>query len=148
MVYDDSTHTARLIPNSDLEYDTFYAVTVTSDVRSRAGVAMEAESWVFTTNTEEDITPPSIVESSPSQDYYVAVDTEIYVVFSETVFNVGGNTFYLKDNSTGKTVSATVDYSHDTQTATLNAGTLKEWTSYTLFVTDSITDGAGNHLSA
>ncbi len=123
-------------------------MTITSDVRSRSGVALKAESWVFTTTTEEDTTPPAIVEKSPTQDYYVDVATEIYVQFSEKVFNVSTSTFYLKDNSTGQNVAATVSYNQDTFKATLAAGTLKEWTSYTLYVTDTITDSAGNHLSS
>lgn len=145
--YNDETRTATLTPAQPLEWDTIYAVTITSDVRSRSGVALEADSWVFTTSTEEDITPPVIEERSPNQDYYVAIDTEIYVVFSEKVFNVGGSTVYLKDNSTNQIVAATVSYNQDNFKATVNAGTLKEWTSYTLYVTDSIVDGAGNHLS-
>ncbi len=145
--YDDSSHTATLVLSENLEWNTLYYITITSDVRSRAGVALEATSWVFTTGVEEDAIPPEISEVSPSQDYYVPISSEIYIVFNERVFNVDESSFYLKDNSIGQIVTATVSYNSDTNKATLNAGTLKEWTSYTLYVTDSIVDGAGNHLS-
>ncbi|MCX7678775.1 MAG: Ig-like domain-containing protein [Spirochaetes bacterium] len=145
--YDDASRTATLTPTEPLEWNTIYYVTITGDVRSRAGVALEAESWTFITASERDSIAPEIVEMSPAADFYVDINTEIYVVFSERVFNVSENTFYLLDNSTGQKVSAKVSYNQDALKATLQAGTLKEWTSYTLYVTDQIVDGAGNHLS-
>ncbi len=146
VAYDDSTRTATLIPTEALDWDSIYAVTITSEVRSRSGVALEPASWVFITSTEEDSVPPSIEERSPDQSNYVPIDTDIYVVFSERVNKVGKSTFFIKENDTGPPLPATVTYNPDTGKAALSAGTLKEWTIYTVTLTDAITDIAGNSL--
>lgn len=148
VTYNDATHTATLTPSEPLDWNTLYYVTITSDVRSRAGVALEASSWVFTTGVEADTIPPAISERSPNQDYYVPVDGQIYVVFTEPVVNVGGSTFFIKKTSNGELVSSTVSYNAESRKATISVGggKLAEWTGYTVYVLDTITDAAGNRL--
>ncbi len=145
--YNDATRTATLNPAEDLDWDTIYVVNITSDVRSRAGVALPAASWVFTTGQEADSIPPAVASKSPTLTHYVPVDGAIYVFFSERVNNVNETTFYIKKNGAGSPLAATVSYNVDTNKATLNAGTLEEWTSYTIYLADTITDIAGNSLS-
>jgi hypothetical protein len=145
--YNDSTRTATLNPTEDLEWDTIYLVTITSDVRSRAGVALSPASWVFTTGQEADSIPPTVLSRTPVDNYYVAVGSEISVVFSEQVTNINNSTFYIKKNNIDPPLTATVTYNVDTKTAKMNAGTLEEWTSYTVYLSGTITDQAGNSLS-
>lgn len=150
VTYDDTTFTALITPNENLDWDTLYVVTITSDVRSRAGVAISPVSWVFTTGQEADTIPPAIAGKSPSQNYYIPVDTDIYVTFSEAVIpaTVNSSSFFIKNNDTDTVVPATVDYNADLFTATLTiaSGSLEEWTNYTVHVLDTITDTAGNNL--
>ncbi len=146
IAYHDETKTLTIDPVENLDYNTIYYFTLDSGIRSKAGVALLPDSWSFVTGVEEDTEKPSIVEYVPNQDYYVNPATQIYVIFSEPVNNIGSSTIFIKDEN-GDIVPATVDYDTETRKTSLSLqNPLNEWKNYTLYCTDEITDNAGNHL--
>jgi len=147
--YDDASHTATLTPHQPLDYNTIYYVTLTSDIRSRNGVGLEPTSWAFVTGIEADTEKPTIIEKSPTAQYYVDKDTPIYIVFSEPVNNVSGATIFIKKEGEQTPLAATVTYNADVRkAAVVPQQPLEEWVTYTVYCTDTIADNAGNHLDA
>ncbi|KKK51346.1 hypothetical protein LCGC14_3115870, partial [marine sediment metagenome] len=96
-----------------------------------------------------DTTGPSTSSVSPSEGATgVATGTTVEVVFDETnemdPSSIEGTTFYLK-NSSGTTITATLVYTPGTKTAVLTpTSPLVEGETYTAYLTNGITDGAGN----
>lgn len=146
--YDDASKTVTLDPLVDLDYNTVYYVTITNDIRSKAGVALSPESWAFATGIEADVEKPTIIDKSPAAQYYVDISTPIYVVFSESVNNISNATVFIKKEGQ-QTVEATIDYNPDIHKVQITpAQPLEEWVTYTVYCTDTITDNAGNTLDA
>lgn len=147
--YDDASKTLTVDPVSDLDYNTVYYVTVTSDIRSKAGVALYPESWAFTTGVEADVEKPTIIEKSPQDQYYVNISSPVYVIFSEPVNNASSSTVFIKKEGQQTPLNATVIYNPDARKVeVVPEQPLEEWITYTVYVTDSIADNAGNHLDA
>lgn len=60
VTYDSSTLTVSFVPESDLDADTSYSMTITADIEDFAGQHMtEPFSWNFTTGNETDIISPT-----------------------------------------------------------------------------------------
>jgi methionine-rich copper-binding protein CopC len=132
--YSDTT--ATFTPDADLDYGTTYTASI--EASDLAGNPMaEAYTWSFTT-TEEDLTPPEVVSTSPEDGAVdVAIDTVVTATFSEAIDE--GSIVFTLDG-----VSGSVSYSDTTATFTPDAD-LDYGTTYTASIEAS--DLAGNPMA-
>ncbi len=97
-----------------------------------------------------DTTPPQIVSRDPQNGLgNVSASVAITVVFSEPLLasTINEQSFTLREN--GQTVAGTVEYDVPSLTATLTTtAQLAPLTSYTATLSSTITDSAGNPLTA
>jgi subtilisin family serine protease/methionine-rich copper-binding protein CopC len=150
VTYDATTRRATLKPARHLAAGTSYVASVTNGVTDRSGNRLAATSWTFTTAVPADTTAPTVeLKEPPDGATEVARRAVIRVTFSEAVKNVSGTSFVLRDKGTGATVDATVAYDVTTRVATLTPDQiLGGGRSYSLSLTNAITDQAGNPLVA
>ena len=114
--YDPVSQTATLTPNSPLAYGTTYTATL-SGAQDLAGNAMTTATWTFT--TVPDTTPPTLVSTTPADGATdVALGTTITAVFDKAL-QQNTISFVLTDSS-NNTISATLTYDPNSQTATLS----------------------------
>ncbi len=151
--YNDSTHTISLTPDSLLDADSYYIVTISNDIQDRAGNVLRGSPviWIFTTGGELDLTAPEILTKAPyAGEQNVATDTNIVVEFSEPVVAVDDTTFTLELTNGGTLISGVVNY--ENMIATFDPDTtLTEGVDYTVRITggtDSIRDIAGNPITS
>ena len=142
---------AVFVPSSPLQNGAQYTMTVTTGVRDLAGNSLaQLKDWSFTTGLTPDITPPTVLSSSPASNALnVPVTTVITALFSEALdpATINNTSFLMKNGA--YTVWATVDYNESTRTATLTPETpLDPDVTYTTVLLASITDPAGNRLAA
>lgn len=92
-----------------------------------------------------DATGPTVTSTAPS-DYSVSAKATFKATFSERVRNVSGTTVRLYKDG-GVRVTARVVLSADRRTATLDPSSkLRRNTTYTLKLSEAITDSQGNRL--
>jgi methionine-rich copper-binding protein CopC len=157
--YDTATRVATLSPSAALASGTLFTATVlggANGVKDSAGNALAANRvWTFTT-TGTDLTPPTVVLTSPTNGVTGVVGTaNVTATFSETMdaTTINSTTFELRD-LTNNVVAAAVTYSTTTRVVTLNpTPTLTPLTTYTATLkgggTDPrVKDTAGNALAA
>ncbi len=74
-------------PSANLETSYLYTITISTNARSANGINLESSyEFSFTTGSNVDVTPPSIVSSNPSDNANnVAVRTEVIITFSESM---------------------------------------------------------------
>jgi hypothetical protein len=78
-----SSATLTFTPNSNLNYNTQYKVTVSSGAKDLEDEFLPSEfSWQFTTVATKTPTPPTVIDKSPIGDN-APVDTKIQITFSE-----------------------------------------------------------------
>ncbi len=135
---------ATFTPDVPLEANTIYTVTITTGVTDLAGNPMSSDrTWIFTTGTASDVTPPSVTLTNPKDgDADVALDTVISVTFSEAVNSatITGATFTVSG------VVGTVTLSGTTATFRPSIDLAPE-TTYTATISTGVTDLAGIPLS-
>jgi len=141
--------TATFNPSADLEGNTLYSATVTSDAKDSAGNAMlSAKTWSFTTGSLPDTLAPSVVSTTPvNLATGFAYKENIAITFSETMnpSTISVSTFSLKKGLTE--VAGEVTYTG--MTATFNpSADLEGNTVYTATVTSGVKDIAGNAMTA
>lgn len=145
--------TATFTPLVDLQNSSSYTATVTTGIKDLAGNAMTLPvSWTFTTAAVQDITPPILIARSPvSGAINVPVTTSISAQFNEALdpssvtsasvsvtLTTGGFVF---------PVAGSVLYSNNTITFVPSAN-LAFRSTYTITIRSSVTDLAGNALTA
>ena len=141
--------TATFTPASNLLANTAYTGTITTGAKDPAGIGLTANyTWNFTTGAAADITPPTVISTSPSTGA-VAVPTgnSLLATFSEamdptTITNV---TFNLAQGLVP--VAGSVVYVGVTGTFT-PATSLAANTNYTATITTGVKDLAGNAMVA
>ena len=98
-----------------------------------------------------DTTPPTLLSVSPANGSTgVSIKTNIVITFDEAINDstVSGTSFYLKKSSGGN-VSSVLSASGNSSEFTLNpSSNLTYSTNYTIFVSGSIQDLAGNSLGS
>jgi len=145
--YNDTTFTATLDPVNNLEADSVYVVTLSSDVKSRTGIELDPVSWTFITGVAEDVTSPVISTVTPGVDArYIPSDEKIEVTFSENLQDTSVNaaSFILKKGP--DIIPSTIIY-NGVKAVLTPAAQLEDWTDYSVILTDEIRDIAGNGLS-
>ncbi len=121
-----------LQPDSPLETDTTYTVTITTAVADVAGNTMDEVVFTFSTT---DTVAPTVVATDPADGTNSAPVTlsAITVTFSEKVAQVNEETFIVEKESDGTPVIGTVSLSTDALTATFTpAAPLEDNTTYTV----------------
>ena len=151
--YNNTTKIATLTPSGPLSNATNYTVVVTTLVKDLAGnpLATQFQS-TFTTVALADTTAPTIVTRAPVIGATnVAINTNVVVTFSEVMdlTTINSTSITLKPTAGGANVTATVTCNSPCTTATLDpASDLINGTSYTVTVSPTISDAAGNQLGA
>ena len=142
--YDAVSSVATLDPTAALSSSTRYTASLASTVTDRAGNALSAVDWSFTT---ADSIAPTVITKSPAADATgVSATDPVTATFSEDVSGVGTDSFVLKD-ADGAEVLSTVSYDAATHVATLvPTAALSSGTRYTVALTSAIVDGGGNAL--
>ena len=148
VAYDALTKTATFNPDSDLNSDTEYTVTITIGVESTTGIAMDLDYiWTFTTDAA-----PTVISTIPldmAED--VALDTEITAVFSEemnglTITDLIDVTFTVTESGITP-VDGVVSYDALTKTATFNPDSdLETDTEYTVTITTGVENLTGTAM--
>jgi hypothetical protein len=139
---------ATFNPNASLAYSTVYTATITAGVTDLADNALAtAKIWTFTTGPAPDVTPPTIVGTSPTNGASaVAIGTDVTATFSEAMApaTISTSTFTL--SSGAGAVAGAVSYSG--LVATFNpTASLAYSTLYTATVSTGVTDLAGNGMA-
>ena len=152
--YNSGSNTATLSPSVPLAVGEVYTATVVGSVGGVAdasGNSLAANYiWSFTTAaTPVDTTPPTVISVTPeSGATEVNVGTQVIVNFSEAMNPATINISSFTLNG----VSATIDYSEITNTATLTPAVgLADATTYTAIVkggSSGVTDLAGNYMTS
>ncbi|MBH8563571.1 DUF4082 domain-containing protein [Nostoc sp. CENA67] len=160
VTYNANNNTATLIPSSSLTPSTIYSATIkggTTDprVKDQAGNALAADfTWSFTT-AAADTTPPTVTSTTPSNNATgVSTGTSVTATFSEAMDSTTINTSTFELQGPNSTISATVTYNANNNTATLTPNSpLAISTTYSATVKGGSTDPrvkdvAGNALAA
>jgi methionine-rich copper-binding protein CopC len=144
-----SGSTASFTPSASLAYNTTYTGTITTGVKDVAGNALASNyTFSFTTNATPDLTPPTVVSTSPASNATgVATSQVIGITFSEamTASSITTSTFTLKAGTT--VVAGTIAYSGTTATFTPSAA-LTAGTVYTASMSTGAKDVAGNMMAS
>lgn len=141
--YDVHDNAATLVPLQQLREGTSYEVSVGPGIVDYAGQPLEPATWTFTTLADQG--PPTILVMVPADgDTGVRITApSIFVGFSEPMVGISPASFYLTD-ATG-VVPATLRID-PVNRVHLTTGTLAPHTTYTLHLTEAITDTSGNPL--
>jgi hypothetical protein len=150
VTYADRVATFRPIAN--LEGLTAYAATVTTGARDAEGNALtEPYAWSFSTGVADDIWPPTVSETSPTEgETCVPTETGLTANFDESVAyaSVNSSTFTLRDGA-GNLISSSVGLDWRGTAHFFPPSTpLANSSTYTATITRGIVDLAGNHLAA
>jgi hypothetical protein len=140
--------TATFTPAAFLTPSTVYTAKITTGVKDLAGNAMSSNySWLFTTTAAPDITPPTVLSTSPANSASaVAINTAIAATFSEAMDSATVTTAEFTLMNGTIPVSGAVTYSGTTATFT-PAASLAYDTLYTATITTGVKDLAGNAMA-
>ncbi|WP_344806585.1 ice-binding family protein [Allohahella marinimesophila] len=146
---DTATNTASFDPTSNLVGDSVYTATISTDVKSLEGIAMDNNYvWTFTTGLIVDVTPPAVASTDAAdQDTDVSTNRNVSVVFSEKMnpATINSTTFTL----TGPAGAVPGVVSYPGTTAQFNPDQdLDLSTQYTATITTGAEDLAANALAA
>ncbi|MGD8428372.1 MAG: Ig-like domain-containing protein, partial [Balneolaceae bacterium] len=140
-------NTATFTPASNLEFNSTYAVTVTTGVEDLVGNNMaENVAWTFT--TEQEQTPPQVLSTSPANNTAdVPINSTIRVTFSEEMNSSTITTTTILVSQNGTPVPGSINYLDKIATFTPSSN-LAYGSDYSATVTTGVEDLAGNHLIA
>jgi hypothetical protein len=137
--------TVTFTPSAPLATNTSYTATLTTAVTDVAGNHLAASrTWTFATTAAADSTVPRVSSVNPSDTQPgVPVNVDLTVTFSEAVIMPAGS-FTLSDAA--GSVPGTVSVAGATATF-IPSVILSDDTTYTVRVTNEVTDLTGNHLA-
>ena len=140
---------ATFMPSEDLNYNSDYSATVTTDVRNLSGNNIEQNyEWSFTTAdfAPKDSEAPQVVSTSPENNAEdISVNTTVSVTFSEPMneSTINSSSFSMSQGQT--LIDGTVSY-EDAMARFAPTNPLAFGTTYTIVLTSSVEDTAGNAL--
>jgi hypothetical protein len=141
--------TATFTPSSALAGSTIYTGTITTGAKDASGNSIAVTyTWSFTTGVPADVTPPSVISVTPSNNATaVAVNSTSTAVFSEAMSatSITSSTFTMKQGTAS--VPGAVTYSGTTATFTPSSA-LAGNTVYTCMLTTGAKDMAGNAMTS
>jgi hypothetical protein len=149
--YNETSNTAVFAPSSDFSHNTMYKASLTTEVTSAAGIALDSGfSWAFTTSALPDVTAPTVLSNSPANlalDF--ALNRNVTATFSEALNpeTVSGSSFTLSDGTSN--VAGVISFQGTTASFNPNDN-LAANTLYTATLTTAISDLAApaNQLAA
>lgn len=152
VTYDPFSLSATLRPTNLLASNTTYEATVTTGVRDAAGGNALAVPYTssFTTSTNPDTTPPSVLSVSPANGSICASTTgTVTATFSESLdpSTVNGGTF-LVTGAGNQAVTGTVSYIGNQTAAFAPDAPFAAAASFMATLTAGIKDLAGNALTS
>jgi Bacterial Ig-like domain len=152
VAYNAQTSTATFAPSAALSYSTSYTIMVSTGAKDLAGNSLVSQmTSTFTTTSAPDVTPPSVISTSPANGTTgVGVSTSVTVTFSEAMnpATIDASTIGLNVTGTAVTVAGAVSYNAATNTATFTpSSSLAFGTSYTLTVSGGA-DVSGNAIAS
>ena len=118
----DGDQAIQLLPLVPLASSTVYTINVTGVVDISGNAQSSFASQSFTTGTGTDLVQPTYISTTPANGATnVAVTTTVQVVFSEAMSpaSFDANTSFTLRNSSNVVVPATITFSTDYKTATL-----------------------------
>ncbi|MBE0514022.1 ice-binding family protein [Sulfurimonas sp.] len=137
-------------PDADLTASTEYNATITTGVTDSEGNALAADYvWSFTTGTDSDNTPPTVLSTDPDDNEIgVPMNRSVSALFSEPLdpSTVNVDTFTLTKNG-GAAVTGVMSYESNTMIFD-PAVDLDANSTYDANITAGVTDLAGNPLAA
>lgn len=136
--------TVTFTPSGPLAYDTVYTATITRAAKDAAGNPLDADyQWHFTTGPAPDLTPPTVLSTSPAaRATDVAINTSIGVNFSEAMEAAGMTTANI---GVDHGVTGFVSY-YDGWLTFTPSQSLAYATTYTVTVNGAVKDAAGNAM--
>jgi hypothetical protein len=142
---------ATFTPTNNLAPSTTFTATVTNAAKDLAGNAMTVKkSWVFTTDTFNDVTAPTASMLSPANGVTsVGINNNLEVTFSEVMDpeTINTSTLILREQPGSIPVAGTVTYIGNVATFNPTNG-LKPNTTYTGTITNGAKDLAGNAFAS
>ncbi len=139
VLYSSSSYKTVINPDSNLEYNTSYTVTLSNAVHDASGNVLSPVSWTFTTGA--DNIAPQVVSGSrypANGDINVPVNSSVNLTFDEAITNWDQNSIVLNPAITG-----TVSISSDEKTLTFAPSvSMASEQYYTVTVSGDITDKA------
>lgn len=150
--YNEGSHVATFTPSADLDDWTNYQVELTGGIKDLAGNALSGTSFplVFSFMTNDENSP--VVKNKAPTGTGIARSAQVSVTFSELVSQstvLSSSNFFMQNDSTGQAVYGMLAYDASTKTAILTPGAvLDASTKYNVYLTNGITDLAGNALAS
>jgi len=144
-----SGNSAVFIPTVALEQGTLYSVIVTDNAKDLAGNPIAADySWSFTTQSEEDLTPPTVVLTDPQDGHKVPyLTSQVSAYFSEEMDAASINTdTFILENTRGK-VAGNINYSNNKATLNITDPRLDLNSRYSATITDFVKDSNGLRMA-
>lgn len=149
---DSTQKIATFTPDNDLEINTTYTATITTEAEDLAANALETDYvWQFTTGSAVDVTAPMVSFTVPDNgDIDVPVNQAVTASFSEAMKGLTITETSFTVTGPGPTpVSGTVEYSLAGSIATFTPDSvLENNTIYTATMTTDAKDLASNALAA
>ncbi len=147
-----SAHSSAIVTSdSDLAFLADYTLSVSTGLTDAAGNnLLAAGSASFTTGPEPDTTPPTITHNSPADGQTeVHLDSKVIVNFSEPIDSATATSASIVLKAGSIVVPATVTTKGDHSIVTVTPShSLKYGLTYTLEISSTVTDTAGNALTA
>lgn len=148
VTYNPTTRSAEFKSTAGLPNPANITATITTGAKDLAGNALAtAFNWSFTT---ADQTPPSVIATTPANGANgVSINTLVTVTFSEAMdaSTITAANLTMRATESGTAMTGTVAYNTTTHVATFTpSATLAQNTSYTVTVSSSVKDAAGNTI--
>jgi hypothetical protein len=150
VAYVTASNSLTFTPTANLPASTLFTATITTAAQSLAGTPMASNYvWTFTTGTTVAAVPPVLVSTVPANvATLVPLNQAVSATFSKAM-NPGtftSATYYLTEGLNSVGAAITLDPSNTIATLTPTA-LLTASTTYTVTVTDGVTDATGNPLA-
>jgi hypothetical protein len=133
----------RFVPSRNLAPNGNYEVVLGTAIMDLAGNNLAETRWSF--STIEDVTGPMLVSSTPMNGALdVPLDTAIDLVFDEPITSNSLSSVRLEQNGVAETITLSIPMSN---TIAISHDPLAANTTYTIVITDELTDLAGNPVT-
>ena len=146
-----SNATVTLTPSAPLDYSSVYTTKVLTSVKNTSGTALSLQfSSSFTTASYVDTTPPTVSSVNPTNaSTNVPISTSVSVTFSEPVAQGTVNATSCELLLGAVQVSASISFDTTGKVVTMTpASPLAYASSYSVVISTSVTDLAGNALAS
>lgn len=150
--YDMRMNKLIIMPEKTLEYNTFYDLILTNNIKDLAGNKLQSEKHItFKTEPEPDKIPPILLTNFPENNSTnVPLNTHISFTFNEPLLEESVNefTFILENMQTNKKVACIVYYNQkENLVEIIPSNKLEYKCQYRAIVSPDICDKNGNKIN-